>query len=105
VNDPAWYQPFLDAVGWVPAVVFPAASVLQLMALLRRGKADGVSVLTWSLFAVANVCLYLTVAEWTRPQVIATTLGTALVQVVVVMTALRLRADKAAPRADSTPKA
>jgi hypothetical protein len=37
--------------------------------------------------------------------VIATTLGTALVQVVVVMTALRLRADKAALRADSTPKA
>jgi hypothetical protein len=85
--------------------VFPAASVLQLMALLRRGKSDGVSVLTWSLFAVANVCLYLTVGEWTRPQVIATTLGTALVQVVVVMTALRLRADKAALRADSTPKA
>jgi hypothetical protein len=85
--------------------VFPAASVLQLMALLRRGKSDGVSVLTWSLFAVANVCLYLTVGEWTRPQVIVTTLGTALVQVVVVMTALRLRADKAALRADSTPKA
>ena len=105
MNDPAWHQPFLDAVGWVPAVVFPAASVLQLMTLLRRGKADGVSVLTWTLFAVANVCLYLTVAEWTRPQVIATTLGTAAVQVVVVMTALRLRADKAAPRPDSAPKA
>jgi fatty acid desaturase len=105
VNDPAWYQPFLDAVGWVPAVVFPVASVLQLMTLLRRGKADGVSVLTWSLFAVANVCLYLTVAEWTRPQVIVTTLGTAAVQVVVVMTALRLRADKAAKHPDSAPKA
>jgi hypothetical protein len=52
---------------------------------------------------VANVCLYLTVAEWTRPQVIVTTLGTALVQVVVVMTALRLRPDKAARRADSAP--
>jgi len=103
VTEPAWYQPFLDAVGWVPAVVFPAASVLQLMALLRRGRSEGVSVLTWSLFAVANVCLYLTVAEWTRPQVIVTTLGTALVQVVVVMTALRLRPDKAAKRPDSAP--
>ena len=105
MNDPAWHQPFLDAVGWVPAVVFPAASVLQLVALLRRGKADGVSVLTWTLFAVANVCLYLTVAEWTRPQVIVTTLGTAAVQVLVVMTALRLRADKAAARPESRPKA
>jgi len=94
VNDPAWYQPFLDAVGWVPAVVFPAASVLQLMALLRRGKSDGVSVLTWSLFAVANVCLYLTIGEWGRPQVIATTLGSALVQAIVVGLVLRLRADK-----------
>ena len=103
MTEPAWYQSFLDAVGWVPAVVFPAASILQLMTLLRRGRSEGVSVLTWSLFAVANVCLYLTVAEWTRPQVIVTTLGTALVQVVVVMTALRLRPDKAARRADSAP--
>lgn len=92
MND-GWWQSFLDAVGWVPAIVFPTASVLQLTALLRAKSSSGVSWLTWSLFAFANVCLYLTVAEWTRPQVIVTTLGTAVIQILVVMMALRLRAD------------
>jgi hypothetical protein len=46
------------------------------------------------MFALANVCLYLTIGEWGRPQVIATTLGSALVQAIVVGLVLRLRADK-----------
>ena len=93
---------FLSLVGWVPAVVFPTASVLQLLALARRGRSDGVSALTWSLFALANFCLYLTVGEWLRPQVIITTVGTGLLQVVVVVMILRLRK---APRASSAPAA
>jgi hypothetical protein len=46
------------------------------------------------MFAIANVCLYLTIGEWDRPQVIVTTLGSALVQGIVVGLVLRLRADK-----------
>jgi uncharacterized membrane protein YfcA len=87
-------QGILDAVGWVPAVIFPMASLMQLGALLRRGRAEGVSALTWGMFALANVCLYLTIGEWGRPQVIATTLGSALVQAIIVGVVLRLRADK-----------
>lgn len=82
---------FLSVVGWVPAFVFPAASVLQLLAMARRGRSDGVSRTTWTLFAFANVCLYLTIGEWTRPQVVITTLGTAALQLVVVILAIRLR--------------
>jgi len=100
MND-GWWQAFLDAVGWVPAIVFPAASVLQLVALLRAKSSAGVSWLTWSLFAFANVCLYMTVAEWTRPQVIVSTLGTAVIQALVVMMALRLRADNRAKTSGS----
>jgi peptidoglycan/LPS O-acetylase OafA/YrhL len=70
------------------------ASLMQLGALLRRRRAEGVSALTWGMFALANVCLYLTIGEWGRPQVIATTLGSALVQAIVVGLVLRLRADK-----------
>lgn len=81
----------LSAVGWVPAVVFPTASFLQLIALTRRGRSDGVSVATWSLFAVANVCLYLTIGEWSKPQVVISTLGAAATQFAVASLAWRLR--------------
>jgi|LauGreSBDMM110SN_4_FD.fasta_scaffold160137_1 hypothetical protein len=91
-TDPSSLQQILSMVGWVPTVIFPAATVVKLFALARRGHADGTVALTWSLFAVANVCLYLTIGEWTRPQVVISTLGTAVLQVVVVALALRLRA-------------
>jgi fatty acid desaturase len=91
-TDPSSLQQILSMVGWVPTVIFPAATVVKLFAIARRGRADGATALTWSLFAVANVCLYLTIGEWTRPQVVISTLGTAVLQVVVVALALRLRA-------------
>lgn len=94
MTEPSAIQGILDAVGWVPAVIFPMASLMQLGALLRRGRAEGVSAVTWGMFALANVCLYLTIGEWGRPQVIATTLGSALVQAIIVGVVLRLRADK-----------
>ena len=94
MNESSAIQGLLDAVGWVPAVIFPMASLMQLGTLLRRGRAEGVSAVTWGMFALANVCLYLTIGEWSRPQVIATTLGSALIQAIVVGLVLRLRADK-----------
>ena len=66
---PGWLQVVEDAVGWVPAVVFPVATILQLVSLIHRGRADGVSATTWALFALANACLYVTIHEWLRPQV------------------------------------
>lgn len=84
-------EAFLSAVGWIPSVVFPLASLIQLVSLVRRGTSNGVSLLTWSMFALANVCLYLTIGEWTKPQVIASTLGAAAVQVAIVVVAARLR--------------
>jgi fatty acid desaturase len=90
-EDPSTISDLLNVIGWVPAVVFPAATVSQLFVLTRRRKADGVSAITWGLFAVANVCLYLTIGEWMRPQILITTLGTAVLQVVVVMMILQLR--------------
>ncbi|MBM4099669.1 MAG: hypothetical protein FJ260_06925 [Planctomycetes bacterium] len=82
---------FLAGVGWVPAVVFPTASFFQLFALARRGTSDGVSIATWSLFGVANVCLYLTIGEWGKPQVVISTLGAAATQFAVATLAWRLR--------------
>jgi hypothetical protein len=101
-TDPSSLQQILSMVGWVPTVIFPAATVVKLFALARRGHADGATALTWSLFAVANVCLYLTIGDWTRPQVVISTLGTAVLQVVVVALALRFRASKPTTAAPGT---
>jgi hypothetical protein len=89
---PGWLQVVEDAVGWVPAVVFPVATILQLVSLIHRGRADGVSATTWALFALANACLYVTIHEWLRPQVLISTLGTAVLQLLVVFLVLKFRA-------------
>lgn len=93
-----WMQVVEDSVGWVPAVIFPVATILQLVNLIHRGRSDGVSATTWGLFALANACLYVTIHEWLRPQVLISTLGTAVLQLVVVFLVLKFRAmAKAAP--------
>ena len=99
-TDPSSLQQILSMVGWVPTIIFPAATVVKLFAIARSGRADGATALTWSLFAVANVCLYLTIGDWTRPQVVISTLGTAVLQVVVAL-ALKLRASSSASAAAS----
>ena len=88
---PSALDAFLSAVGWVPSVVFPLASLIQLVSIVRRGRSSGVSLATWSMFALANVCLYLTIGEWSKPQVVISTLGTAAVQLAVLVVAVRLR--------------
>ena len=100
-TDPSSLQQILSMVGWVPTIIFPAATVVKLFAIARSGRADGATALTWSLFAVANVCLYLTIGDWMRPQVVISTLGTAVLQVVVVALALKLRASSSASAAAS----
>ncbi|MDZ4830545.1 MAG: hypothetical protein SGJ09_10165 [Phycisphaerae bacterium] len=78
-------------VGWVPALVFPLAGVLQLVAIIKAKSSRGVSVASWLLFAVANVCLYVYVGKYVEPQAILSGLGTATMNIAVVITALRFR--------------
>ncbi|MFO0784081.1 MAG: hypothetical protein U0636_10415 [Phycisphaerales bacterium] len=81
----------VQALAVVPAVVFPLASVVQLVVLIKAGNSRGVSVLTWSMFAFANVCLFVYMPNRWEPQALATTLGTATVQVVIVALAVHWR--------------
>ena len=88
--DPAASGSVLDLVGWVPAVVFPAATLLQFVAV-AKGQGKGLaSALSWGLFALANVCLYVFIGDWLRPQLVVATLGNAALQVVLVIVILRL---------------
>lgn len=77
--------------GWIPAIVFPAASLLQLVAILRTGSAHGVSIATWVLFAIANVCMYVYLGRYAEPQAILSGLGTATLNVAVIAVAWRHR--------------
>lgn len=87
----SWVEGVRGVLGWVPAVVFPTASLVQLVVLLRARSGAGVSALTWALFAFANLCLFAYMENRGEVQALATTLGTAVIQVAIVMLALRWR--------------
>ncbi|MFO0828171.1 MAG: hypothetical protein U0572_08470 [Phycisphaerales bacterium] len=80
-----------QVLGWVPAIVFPTASLLQFAAILKAGTARGVSIASWSLFALANICLYVYLGKFTEPQAILSGLGTASCNLLVVGAAIRFR--------------
>lgn len=91
-----------EILGWVPAIVFPVASLVQLLVIIRARSAAGVSALTWALFALANICLFLYMEDRYHAQALATTLGTAALQVAVVVLALLWRGRPAPPGRGST---
>lgn len=85
---PGW---LFTLLGWVPAVVFPAASGLQLLAILHRRCSQGVSIPAWSLFAIANVCLFVYTEKYGEIESIVGALGTAVLNLCVVAAAIRYR--------------
>jgi hypothetical protein len=85
---PGWA---LDLAGWVPAVVFPGATMLQLLTIVRRRTADGVSVTAWTAFAFANICLFLYTEKYGELESIFGALGTAALNLCIVGAAIRYR--------------
>jgi uncharacterized protein with PQ loop repeat len=65
---PQW---ILELCGWLPGIIFPTASALQLHAVIKAKNTQGVSVLSWSLFCLANFCLYIYVEKYWEPQSMA----------------------------------
>jgi uncharacterized protein with PQ loop repeat len=85
---PAW---LFEMLGWVPAVVFPAATFVQLVEIVRRKTAAGISVAAWTAFAVANVCLFLYTEKYGELESILGALGTAALNLCIVAAAIRYR--------------
>ena len=79
---------FADAVGWVPALFIPAATFIQLLAIFRNKSARNVSVLTWTLFGIANVCLYIYTEKYLHWQSLLGLLGTAALDFLIAGLAL-----------------
>ena len=84
-----------EVLGWVPAVVFPIATGLQLLAILRTKSSEGVSIPAWSLFAFANICLFAYTEKYGELESILGAIGTAFLNLCIVVAAIRYR--RAAP--------
>jgi len=81
----------VNIAGWLPAIIFPTATLIQLIAILRSSNAKGISPLTWTLFGIANIALYIYTEKYSAPQTIIGFLGTALADFVIAAMAMRSR--------------
>ena len=81
----------IDITGWVPAIIFPAATLIQLIAILRSNSVKGISPLTWTLFGFANIAVYIYTEKYLALQTIIGFLGTALLDFIIAAMALSKR--------------
>jgi uncharacterized protein with PQ loop repeat len=95
---------FNQLAGILPAIVFPAATLAQLVRMVRARSAAGVSVSTWLLFGCANLAIYFYAERYTEWQAIVGMLLTAVLDFAIVALALvgfRSTARPTAPLAES----
>ena len=73
-----------NLAGWVPAIVLPAATLLQSIRIVQLRSAEGVSLMTWLLFGFANVGLYIFTEKYFALQSLIGLLGTAIMDFIIV---------------------
>lgn len=79
----------IEIAGWLPAIIFPTATAIQLLAILRSRSARGVSAITWFLFGAANIAVYIYSEKYFALQTIIAFLGTALLDFIIAGLALK----------------
>jgi len=83
-----------DIAGWVPAVVLPTATAAALAAAIRaarQGDTTGVSVLSWVLFAAANLGGWVYTEKLLAPQALIAYAVTTVLDVVIIVVVLAAR--------------
>ena len=78
----------IDFAGWFPAFILPLAALIQLVTIFRNRSTDGVSWVSWGLFGLANLALYIYTQKYSDLQSILGLLGTALVDFIIMGLAL-----------------
>ncbi|MSP39788.1 MAG: hypothetical protein EXR70_14980 [Deltaproteobacteria bacterium] len=81
----------ISIAGWLPAIIFPAATLIQLLAIVRSRSTRGVSWSTWTLFGIANISVYIYTEKYLAVQTIVGFLGTALLDFVIAAVAIKGR--------------
>jgi uncharacterized protein with PQ loop repeat len=82
------HMSFSSLAGILPAIVFPVATLAQLVRIVRSRSAAGVSVATWLLFGFANVGVYFYAERYAEWQAIVGMLVTAVLDFAIVGLAL-----------------
>lgn len=88
----------LQLAGALPAVIFPAASLAQLLAIWRRRSADGVSIATWMMVGIGNVVLFAYNGLYTDLVNISALLGAAVLNFCVAGTAVYFQRTRPTPK-------
>ena len=81
-------QTVVNIFGWLPAIIIPLATIIQLSTIFRDRSTNGVSWVTWILFGVANVGLYVYTEKYWDIQSIVGLLGSAVLDFVIAGLAL-----------------
>ena len=82
---------FIEIFGYIPAIVYPTATIVQLLYLIKAKSSEGVSVITWGAFALGNVSLYIYTEKYTEIQSIVGLLVTAVLQLLIIVFVLKYR--------------
>ena len=80
-----------NLAGWIPAVVLPTATLLQLIKIVRTKSVEGVSLATWLLFGISNIGLYIFTEKYLALQTLIGLLGTAVLNFIIVAMIVSLR--------------
>ena len=83
--------------GILPAIIYPAATLLQIARIVRFRSTVGVSKVTWLLFGVANISLYLYTERYTEWQAIISLLLSAVLDFAIVGLAIFAYREAAVP--------
>ena len=83
-----------NLAGWIPAVVLPTATLSQLVKIVRSQSVEGVSLMAWLLFGIANVGLYIFTEKYFALQALIGLLGTAIMDFVIVTMIIIIGKDK-----------
>ena len=77
------HQLLQSLAGWLPAIIFPTATLFQLLPVLQ-GQIAGVSVISWTMFGLANLGAYIFSSQKHMPQVVLAFLLTSIMDFVIV---------------------
>jgi len=74
----------INYIGWLPAVILPLATIFQLVKIIKSKSVEGVSAVSWLLFFIANMGLYIYTQKYFEAQAILSMLLTAFLNLVIV---------------------
>lgn len=78
----------VEIAGWLPAVIIPTATAIQLLSIVGQKSAIGVNWFVWFLFGLANLGLYVYTEKYTDYQAILGMLGPAALDFIIAGLAL-----------------